>query len=190
MKSIVFDTSSVITIATNSLLWTLEPLKDQFKGEFFITESVHEELVDHPLNSRRYKLEAIMIDDLVNRSILKVNKLDIGNKSLNLLNTFNNTFTSQNKTIKILDLECFAWCDQLESVILHGVERIDSCSFRRCISLKYLFISDEIKEIHKYAFKNIPKEQEITIICPDQFYNYFKERFPNASINEKDYLLK
>jgi hypothetical protein len=93
-------------------------------------------------------------------------------------------------TIKILNSYCFAWCDQLESVILHGVEKIDFCSFRGCISLKYLFISNEIKGIRETAFNSIPKEQEITIICPDRFYNYFKERFPNASINENEYVLK
>ena len=93
-------------------------------------------------------------------------------------------------TIKILEVSCFKHCEKLESVILHGVEEIYSWAFKGCISLKYLFISDEIKEIPGNAFDDIPKEQEITIICPDRFYDYFKKRFPNASINEKDYLLK
>jgi len=94
------------------------------------------------------------------------------------------------ETIKILNWYCFANCEKLESVILNGVEKIEFIAFTRCISLKYLFISDSIKEIFQDAFNGIPKEQEITIICPDRFYNYFKERFPNASINEKDYVLK
>ena len=93
-------------------------------------------------------------------------------------------------TIKTLCTCCFTGCEQLESVILYGVEKIDFCSFSGCISLKYLFISDAIKEIDKYAFCNISKEQEITIICPDRFYDYFKERFPNASINENEFVLK
>ena len=94
------------------------------------------------------------------------------------------------ETIKILEWCCFTNCEQLESVILNGVKNIDDCAFYECFSLKYLFISDEIKVIHQYAFDGIPKEQEITIICPDQFYNYFKEIFPNASINENEYVLK
>ena len=93
-------------------------------------------------------------------------------------------------TIKIIERFCFSMCEKLESVILHGVERIGFNAFYRCISLKYLFISDEIKEIDESAFERIPKEQEITIICPDQFYNYFKEIFPNANINENEYVLK
>ena len=94
------------------------------------------------------------------------------------------------ENIKILDWYCFDCCEKLEFVILYGVERIKDFVFAGCISLKYLFISDVIKEIHKDAFIGIQKEQEITIICPDRFYDYFKEIFPNASINEKDYLLK
>ena len=93
-------------------------------------------------------------------------------------------------TIKILDWGCFANCSLLESIILHGVKKINSCAFSGCISLKYLFISDEIKEIDETAFINIPKEQDIKIICPDGFYDYFKERFPNASINENEFVLK
>ena len=93
-------------------------------------------------------------------------------------------------TLEILDFSCFAGCEQLESVILNGVKIIDMFVFSKCISLKYLFISDAIKKIHELAFKDIPKEQEITIICPDRFYNFFKRIFPNASINEKDYVLK
>ena len=94
------------------------------------------------------------------------------------------------ETIKILNWCCFACCEQLELVTLNGIEIIDSSVFENCISLKYLFISDSIKEINETAFYRISKEQEITIICPDRFFNYFKERFPNASINEKDYVLK
>ena len=40
------------------------------------------------------------------------------------------------------------------------------------------------------GFYGISKEQEITIICPDQFYDYFKEKFPNANINENEFILK
>ena len=94
------------------------------------------------------------------------------------------------ETIKILDWGCFLKCEQLESVILHGVEEIGCIVFCGCISLKYLFISDEIKEIYEDAFERIPKEQEITIICQNRFYAYFKERFPNASINENEFVLK
>jgi len=92
--------------------------------------------------------------------------------------------------IKILNWRCFYGCEKVESVILYGVEIICNYAFGGCISLKYLFISDAIKEINEAAFIGIPKEQEIVIICLDRFYDYFKIRFPNASINDYEYVLK
>ena len=94
------------------------------------------------------------------------------------------------ETIKILEMSCFSHYEKLESVILHGVESINEWVFYGCISLKYLFISDSIKKIDETAFFGIPMKQEITIICPDGFYDYFKELFPNAIINGNEYVLK
>ena len=129
--------------------------------------------------------------------LINLEDVDFSNYTFDIMydNSFNNCKKLKSielpKTIKILKINCFVCCEQLESVILHGVENIYSFAFGGCISLKYFFISDEIKKIGETAFHGIPKEQEITIICPDRFYNYFKERFPNASINENNgYVLK
>ena len=43
MRSIIFDTGPIISLVTNNMLWLLEPLKKQFKGEFYITKSVKKE---------------------------------------------------------------------------------------------------------------------------------------------------
>ena len=40
MKSLVFDTGSVISLVMNNLLWTLKPLKKQYGGDFFIPKGV------------------------------------------------------------------------------------------------------------------------------------------------------
>ena len=130
------------------------------------------------------------------RYLINLEEVDFNNYTFHQINshTFKNCKKIKSielpKTIKILNSSCFSYCEQLESVILHGVENIYSFAFGGCISLKYLFISDSIKEIDETAFEDIPKEQEITIICPDQFYDYLKERFPNASINGNEYVLK
>ena len=88
MKSIVFDTSTIISIATNNLLWVLKLLKNKFGGEFFITSSVKNELIDRPLKSKKYKLEAIMISDILQKKIIKYfknveleNKVDFGGQN-------------------------------------------------------------------------------------------------------------
>ena len=61
MRSLVFDTSSVISIVTNDLLWVLKDLKKTFKGDFYIPNSVRFELIDKAKATRMFKLESIMI---------------------------------------------------------------------------------------------------------------------------------
>jgi len=104
MKSIVFDTSSIISITTNNLLWILKLLKDKFGGEFFITGSVKNELIDKPLKSKKYKLEAIMISDILQKKIIKYFKnIELENKVGIMLNLANNIFKARGNYIKIVD---------------------------------------------------------------------------------------
>lgn len=72
MKSLVFDSSSIISLATNNLLWLLRPLKKQFKGDFYISKSIKHEIVDHPLTTKRFKFEALIIEDLIEEGYLKL----------------------------------------------------------------------------------------------------------------------
>lgn len=113
MRTIIFDTSSLISLATNNLLYTLAPLKKQFNGHFFITESVHKEIIDNPMKSKRFKLEAFLIQDLFNTGVLEVyNNPEIQKQSIELLNKLNNTYFSHKTPIKILDLA------EVESLVL------------------------------------------------------------------------
>ena len=99
MKSLVFDSSSVISLATNDLLWILKPLKDAFAGSFFIPESVRCELVDVPLNSHRFKWEAIMVSQLITEEELVVHeKVNVDM----LLNSVNNIFSCRGQSIRVV----------------------------------------------------------------------------------------
>ena len=40
MKALVFDSSAIISLATNNLLWTVKHLKEKFGGEFILPASV------------------------------------------------------------------------------------------------------------------------------------------------------
>lgn len=61
MKNIVFDTSTIISITTNNLLHILSPLKERFGGDFTLPKAVKAEIIDKPLTSKKFKLEAIQI---------------------------------------------------------------------------------------------------------------------------------
>jgi len=105
MKSLVFDTSSIISIATNELIPILKLLKEKFIGDFLIPESVKKEVIDYPLTTKKFKLEAIMIMECLNNNYLKLyNDPFITKKAINLLNIANTIFKAQLDYIKIVDL--------------------------------------------------------------------------------------
>lgn len=103
MKSLIFDAGPVISMATNSLLWILEPLKLEFGGKFYITEAVKRELVDRPLEIKKFKFEAIQVERLIEDGVLEViSSRFIAEKTPELLNTANEIFKAYNNFIKIV----------------------------------------------------------------------------------------
>jgi len=72
MKALIFDAGPVISLATNNLLWILDPLKNEFRGKFYITEAVRKEIVDKPLETKKFKFEAIQVEKLVESGVLEI----------------------------------------------------------------------------------------------------------------------
>ena len=91
-KYIIFDAGPLISFTMNGLLPVLEKLKNIFQGEFIITPDVKREVIDKPLRIKKYELEALNIQDLLNRGIIKLSSSIISN---NLL---------EQETFKIMDL--------------------------------------------------------------------------------------
>lgn len=93
MKTLFFDTGPLISITMNHILWVLQPLKKQFNGNFFITESVKKELVDKPLKTKRFKLEAIQSLQQINSKVIEVKYVNgIDEKTKELLTVANKCF--------------------------------------------------------------------------------------------------
>jgi len=104
MKSLVFDTGTIISLVTNNLLWILKPLKKQLRGEFLISKTVKEEIIDRPLNSKKFKLEALIIQDYLRENIFSLAEHKNSNKEVeNLLNLANSCFFSNGHNVKIVD---------------------------------------------------------------------------------------
>ena len=72
MKALIFDTSSIISIVTNDLLNVLVRLKEKFNGEFYITKEVKRELIDYPIKSKKFKLEALVLEKFLNDKQIKL----------------------------------------------------------------------------------------------------------------------
>lgn len=100
-KALIFDASSIITLALTDLLRVLEPLKNSFQGEFFITEEVKYEIIDKPIKERRFMLEALFIKKLFDEGVLKLYPVS-PREQLRTLKTANSTFISAGEFIKIV----------------------------------------------------------------------------------------
>ncbi len=100
MRALVFDTSSIISIVTNDLLWVMQPLKKIFRGEFYIPNSVKKELIDKPLATKMFKLEAIMISkSILDGDLIPQQELNVDD----LLTNVNSIYTVWGKPMHILD---------------------------------------------------------------------------------------
>lgn len=69
----VFDSSALISIAEKCMLLMLEPVANR-GAEILIPPTVYREAVLVPLEKRRYEFNAVRINDLVDRGVIKVEK--------------------------------------------------------------------------------------------------------------------
>jgi hypothetical protein len=84
-------------------LLVLEPLKKKFNGKFYVTEAVKRELVDRPLETKKFKFEAIQVERLIENGLLDILDNDyIRQETPRLLNIANETFKAYNNYIKIV----------------------------------------------------------------------------------------
>ncbi|MBI4150082.1 hypothetical protein HY488_01630 [Candidatus Woesearchaeota archaeon] len=104
-RTLVFDSGPVISLATNSLLWTLEALHHQFNGDFYIPAAVKRELVDVPLEIKKFKFEALQVLYLLNKGILKlVDDRSIKQDTFELLNAANHIFKARGNWLQIVHM--------------------------------------------------------------------------------------
>lgn len=72
MKTLVFDTGPIISLATNNLLWLVTTLHKYFDGQFVITSHVKKELIDRPLSTKKFKYEALQVLKRIRQQILTI----------------------------------------------------------------------------------------------------------------------
>ena len=121
MKYIIFDAGPIISLTMNGMVYVLEKLKQNFNGEFIITPAVKEEIVDKPLRIKKYELEAVKVQNLIEKGILKLSSSIVPNnrlhnetnKMLELVNTcFSADGVSNNRRINLLqrgECSCLAF---------------------------------------------------------------------------------
>jgi hypothetical protein len=110
-KILIFDASSLISFAMNGLLPELKELKKIFPGKFIIPKEVKQEIIDKPLTIKRFELEALNLNQLLEEKILELpNAIQIEDEEISketdyLLNLANNSFFEQGKKeMHLIDL--------------------------------------------------------------------------------------
>jgi hypothetical protein len=102
-KALIFDSSAIITLALNDLLYILEPLKKKFGGEFYITDDVKREVIDKPFRERRFMLESLFIKKLLDKGVLTLfSNLSLSKEKDNIMMIANHTFRAGSEDIRIL----------------------------------------------------------------------------------------
>ena len=107
-KAIIFDAGVLITFSMNGILGKLKDLKNIFDGEFIITDEVKYEVVDKPINIKRFEFEALNVKRLLDDKVIKtpkdlgISKSEIDKRTEKVLSISNNTFFEKGKPIKII----------------------------------------------------------------------------------------
>lgn len=109
-KILIFDASPLISFAMNGLLIELRELKKAFKGKFIITKEVKYEIIDRPITIKRFELEALKLQQLIDDRVLEfpesigIDSNLISKETERLLKISNNTFFENGKPIHLIDL--------------------------------------------------------------------------------------
>jgi len=105
MKTVILDAGPIISLTTNSILWLLEAMQKKTNTRFAIVSSVKHELVDHPLETKKFKFEALQVQRLIEEGILLViDNPEFRERAFQLLETANTIFWAHNEPIRIVQL--------------------------------------------------------------------------------------
>ncbi|MEM3113199.1 MAG: hypothetical protein QXI33_02125 [Candidatus Pacearchaeota archaeon] len=109
MKVVIFDSGTLITLSMNCVLDIIREIKKKFDGKFLITKEIKSEIVDTPLNIKKYKLGAIRLRTLIEERVLEFPEvLGIKNNEIELLSreilkSTNSLFYADKNPVHIID---------------------------------------------------------------------------------------
>jgi hypothetical protein len=118
-RTIIFDTGPIITFAITALLSKIVKLKDFYQGDFILPTSVERELVDRPLATKKFRLEALQVLHYIQGGTFKVYNTEKTNTlTKEILGIANSTFKAKGNWIRIVshaEVSVFACAIELGS---------------------------------------------------------------------------
>jgi hypothetical protein len=101
----------------NGMFDEIKKLKEIFDGKFLITHDVKREIIDRPINIKKFEFEALQLQKLVDEKVLEmpdslgVSANEVDKETKKLMDIANNIFEANKNKIHILDsgeVSCFA----------------------------------------------------------------------------------
>ena len=142
-KYLIFDAGPIISMTMNGLLPILEKLRKDFDGQFIITPEVKRELVDKPLKIKKYELEALEVQNLIGRGILKLSTDIIPH---NLL---------EKETLKIMDIANSAFFAEGKITLIQKGEASCLAFAKLCNSPNVIVIDERTTRLLVESPKNL-----------------------------------
>ncbi len=117
-KALIFDSGPIISLVMNNCGWILRPLSKRYNGNFYITREVQNELIDKPLNSKRFKFEAMYIKEFLDSGSLKLIDDNADVETNRLLRLANSIFRADKEDLRIIqrgEIESLAFLKKMHA---------------------------------------------------------------------------
>lgn len=116
-KILILDSGPIINFSMNSLLYLFEKIDLIPEMDIVMTDFVRKEVVDYPLNIKRFELDALRVNELIQKKIIKtpadfgISKEEISKQTQKIISVINSTLKANNRYIKIVsdaEVSCLA----------------------------------------------------------------------------------
>lgn len=152
MKSIILDSGPIISLTTNNLLWILDILKQKFAGKFCIPQAVKEEIIDNPLNTKKFKFEALQVLNITNQKVIEVvGSSEIKDLANRLMDISNNIFKARDSWMHLFhyaEMEVLAAAIVMKADAIVIDERMTRKIIEDPISIKHLLQKQFHSRVH------------------------------------------
>lgn len=171
-KVIIFDSGTLISFSMNGITDILEKLKGIFDGKFIITSDIKREVIDKPLQIKRFSLEALKIKHLLDKKVIEMpssvglSDNEVKRKTDEILGIANMTYRDKKQDIHIIDsgeASCLAVSQMLNERGFETVIAVDERTTRM------------LGEKPENLAKLLEKKLHVRIIPNPKNYSFFKE---------------
>lgn len=195
MRAVVFDAGPLISLSLNGLLDILEKLKQSFKETIFvITPAVKRETIDKAKNVKRYELEALRLQNLLDKKVLTLSSDYVANNLIDketkrVMNIANTSFKAEGKYLNLVqegEASCLAFYNlcKIDCVIVID-ERVTRLFTESPQNLKMITerklhvpvsaVSKNLKEFKD--FKYIRSTELVYLAYKNNLFDFKKEKF-------------